>query len=116
MVKRCTVCNHHSRPDIDRALMANVSYRLLAREFGLSASALCRHTKHLARALDRQRQEKDQAHHRDVLDKLDLLETRFNRLFHDAHNSHSLRVALECLREYLRLLTLQDQVRHRLGS
>jgi len=52
MVKRCSVCNHLSRSEIDRGLMQAVPYRALAGQFNLSPSALCRHTKHLARALD----------------------------------------------------------------
>ena len=116
MVKRCTVCNHPSRPVIDREIMAGVSYRDLARQFHLSASALCRHAKHLARHLEYQERREDQAFQRGIIDKLDLLETRLNRLFHNAQDVHSLRVALECIREYVRVISLQEKFRLRLGD
>jgi len=61
MVKRCSVCNHLSRSEIDRGLMQAVPYRALAGQFNLSPSALCRHSKHLARALDAQRRHQDQS-------------------------------------------------------
>ena len=51
MNKCCTVCNHPSRAEIDRGLMAGVSYRGLAAQHGLSPSALSRHTHHLKRQL-----------------------------------------------------------------
>jgi len=48
MVKRGSICNHPSRPEIDHGLMQAVPYRTLAGQFNLSPSALCRHAKHLA--------------------------------------------------------------------
>ena len=40
MVKRCSVCNHPSRPEIDRGLLAAVPYRTLAGQFGLTLGPL----------------------------------------------------------------------------
>ena len=80
MPKRCSVCTHDRRDEIDRDLMAGDSYRTLAARYHLSASALCRHTKHLARYLEARQH----------------------------------RVALDCIREYLRILSLQDKFRGRL--
>ena len=48
---RCTVCNHPSRPEIDRALIQGVALRTLAATHALSASALCRHTRHIRHQL-----------------------------------------------------------------
>ena len=39
MNKRCSVCKHPSRAEIDRGLMAGIAYRPLAARFGLSPSA-----------------------------------------------------------------------------
>ncbi len=112
MVKRCSVCNHPSRPEIDQGLMAAVPYRTLAGQFGLSPSALCRHTKHLARALDAQQRCEDESQQAALLDRLDLLNTRLDRLFNSAADLRSLHVALGCIRESLRLLSLQERFRH----
>jgi hypothetical protein len=109
MVKRCSVCSHPSRPEIDRGLMARVPYRTLAAQFGLTPSALCRHTKHLARALAAQRRREDQSHQAALLDRLDLLNTRLDRLFNSAAEHRSLYVALGCIREAVRLLSLQER-------
>ena len=113
---RCSVCNHPSLPDIDRALLSGVSLRTLAGNFGLSPSALCRHTRHLRRQLALEQRHADQAHQAALLDKLDLLEVRLNRLFLKAEDFHSLHVSLGCLQESLRLLSLREKVRHSLGD
>ena len=100
---RCSVCSHSSRPEIDRGLMDGVPYRSLAGQFGLSPSALCRHTKHLARHLDLQQRQEDQSRQAALLEKLDLLDTHLDRLFNSALDFRSLHVALGCIRESLRL-------------
>jgi hypothetical protein len=111
MVKRCSVCSHPSRPDIDLGLMHRVPYRALAAQFGLSPSALSRHIKHLARQRRLQQRLDDQSHQAALLDKLALLETRLDRLFNSALNHHSLNVALGCIRQSLRLLSLLERSR-----
>ncbi|MCX5891334.1 MAG: hypothetical protein NTY36_18085 [Deltaproteobacteria bacterium] len=104
MDKRCTVCNHAERPEIDRQLIRGVPYRALAEQFGLSSSALRRHTKHLAGALDNQRHHQDQANLAVLLERLDILNLRLDRLFNTATDQHSLFVALGAIRESLRLV------------
>ncbi len=116
MDKRCTVCNHAERPEIDRLLIRGVPYRALAEQFGLSSSALRRHTKHLGRALDQQRLQQDQAGLTALLEHLDLLNARLDRLFNTAVDQHALFVALGAVRESLRLVSLQDRFRHGLGD
>ena len=103
MVPRCSVCSHPSRPEIDRGLLNGVPYRTLGGQFGLSPSALCRHTKHLARHLDWEERRKDQSRQAALLEKLELLDSRLDRLFNAAHDLRSLNVALGCIRESLRL-------------
>jgi hypothetical protein len=100
---RCSVCAHPSLPEIDRGLIQGLTYRFLAAQFGLSPSALCRHTKHLARYLDQQQQEQDAFRQTTLLDKLELLDVRLDRLFNSALEFRSLHVALGCIRESLRL-------------
>lgn len=111
MVNRCSVCKHPSRPEIDRGLRAAVPYRTLAEQFGLTPSALCRHTKHLARAIEAQQRHEDDAQQTALLDKLALLDARLDRLFNSAADFRSLHVALGCIRESLRLLSLQERFR-----
>ena len=108
---RCSVCSHPSRPEIDRGLMQRVPYRSLAAQFGLSPSALCRHTKHLARQRDLQLRQKDQSFQVALLEKLELLDTRLDRLFKSAQELRAHHVALGCIRESLRLINLLERCR-----
>lgn len=113
MPKPCTVCRHEAREQIDRALLAGVAYRTLAAQYGLSSSALCRHTRHLARCQEAMLRNEERKYNQAMLDKLDLLEVRLSRIFHTAHESYSLRVALDCIKEYAKVLALQQKFRVR---
>ena len=67
-------------PEIDRGRINGVAYNSLAGQFGLSPSALCRRTKHLARQLDFQKRREDQSRQAALLGKLVILDTRLDRL------------------------------------
>ena len=114
MPSRCTVCNHPFRVNIDQDLLEGVPYRKLAAQYNLSASAICRHTHHLARGMEADRHHRNQHFQRQILDKLDLLDVRLNRIFRAAHDIHSLRLALDCVRESVRVLKLTEKFRARL--
>ena len=116
MNKRCTVCKHTERPEIDRQLIRGLPYRALAEQYGLSSSALRRHTKHLVTHLDQQRHRQDQANITALLDRLDLLNARLDRLFNSATDQRALFVALGAVRESLRLVSLQERFRRGLGG
>ncbi|MFA4901830.1 MAG: hypothetical protein WC600_03700 [Desulfobaccales bacterium] len=113
---RCTVCHHPSRPEIDRALIDAVPYRTLAATYGVSPSALCRHIKHLQHQMVVQERRTEQSQISQFLEKLELLEVRLDRLFRKAEDSRSLNVSLGCLQESIRVLALQEKVRHTLGK
>jgi hypothetical protein len=112
MDSRCTICTHASLTAIDQALMDGHPLRPLAAQYGVSASALSRHLKHLRRALANRDNLDRQAHQTALLDQLDLLEARLTRLFRKAEDLHSLHVSLGCLQEIMRLLALKERIRH----
>ena len=116
MDPRCTVCNHASLAEIDQALMDGLPLRPLAAQYGLSSSALSRHLKHLRRALAARDDRDHQAHQAALLDELDLLKARLNRIFRKAEDLHSLHVSLGCIQESVRLLTLQEKIRYSLSG
>lgn len=113
---RCTVCHHPSRPEIDRALIDAVPYRTLAATYDVSPSALCRHIKHLQHQMVVQERHDEQTQAFNFLEKLELLEARLDRVFRKAEDTRSLNVSLGCLQEYVRVLALQEKVRHTLGK
>ncbi len=112
MDHRCTICNHASLADIDRALMDGLPLRPLADQFGLSSSALSRHLKHLRQALAARDHHEHQAHQAALLDELDLLKARLNRLFRKSEALPSFHMSRGCLQESIRLLALQEKIRY----
>jgi len=114
MSKRCTVCTHPHRALIDMDLLNGVPYRKLAAQHNLSPSALCRHTRHIARNLEAMDRDQDQRFKREILERLDLLNVRLDRTFQEATNNQSLRIALDCIRESIRVLNLTEKFRARL--
>jgi DNA-binding transcriptional ArsR family regulator len=108
----CTVCHHPALAEIDRALMQGMSLRPLAALYGLSPSALSRHTKHLRRALAHQSQSDQEAQFTAFLDDLDLLKARLDRLFRKSEDDRSFHISLGCLQETLKIITLRARLRH----
>lgn len=52
MPKRCTICSHKRRLEIDRALVGGTPYRELVKRYGVSLGSLSRHREnHLVRVL-----------------------------------------------------------------
>lgn len=51
MPRTCTVCRHRRRQEIDSALLVGRPFRNIAKQFGTSRMALCRHKAHLLASL-----------------------------------------------------------------
>jgi len=106
----CTVCHHPALDDINLALMNGMALRPLGAQYGLSPSALSRHTKHIGRALAENRQREQEAQFNAYLDELELLKVRLDRLFRKAEDAHSLHISLGCLQESLKIITLRARL------
>ena len=103
MVPRCSVCSHPSRPEIDRGLMQGCPTAPWA---GSSASAPppSAATPSISPAtLTGSSAGRTHSRQAALLEQLELLDTRLNRLFNSALDLRSLNVALGCIRESLRL-------------
>jgi hypothetical protein len=111
MPKPCSVCIHKYREEIDRALLAGVAYRTLAAQYNLSASALCRHMRHLARYREAMMAHEERRFNDAILDKLDLMEHRLGEIYKSAGDHRSLRVALDCVKENIKVLGLLEKLR-----
>ena len=103
MKNRCTVCNHPHRLEIDQDLLRGLPCKALAPRYGLSPWALRRHANHLALQLDKERRGEDQARFTALLDRLDLVGVRLDRLLDSAAGPRGLHAALGSVRRTLRL-------------
>jgi len=116
LVPRCSICKHEATAEINRSLLAGVPYRTLAAQYGVSLSALSRHTKHIDRQREVYMTEQDLRHQAVILEKLELLDHRLDRLFNAALEHHSVTTSLGAIRESLRLISILERLRQPVPS
>jgi transposase-like protein len=98
MPRRCTVCDHHERHDIDEALVTGAPYRSVAKRYGLSDSAVYRHkTEHLPAHLLKAREAEEVAQADDLLEQVRHLQGRALEILERAEKSGDLRTALAAI-------------------
>jgi hypothetical protein len=116
LVPRCSICQHEATAEINRGLSAGIPYRTLAAQYGVSPSALSRHTKHIDRQRQLRETEQELKHQDVILEKLELLDHRLDRLFQAGLEHHSVNTSLGCIRESLRLISILERVRQPVAS
>lgn len=101
MPRRCTVCDHVSRDEVDRALVAGESFRDIAGRFaGLSSASIHRHRQaHLAAVVRQAREADDAARAETLLDQVRGLHARTLRILSTAEAAGDAATALRALRE-----------------
>ena len=102
--RKCSVCNHPDRNEIDKALVTrSTSYRNVSERYGVSVGALSRHkANHLPRLVQAaEAAEEAQAvtSGAALIDELDSLLNRALAILEAAEGSGQLRVALQAIRE-----------------
>lgn len=95
MPRVCTICSHGRREEIDRALLAGGSFRSIAAQFEVSASALLRHRAHIAAAVAQSQALTVERLLSDLAD----LQARALKLLTQAEEGGDLRIALQGVRE-----------------
>jgi hypothetical protein len=98
MPRRCTVCNHPERHNIDGALVTGVPYRSVAKRFELSESAVYRHkTDHLPKHMVKAKEAEEVAQADDLLEQVRHLQTHALDILERAENAGDLRTALAAI-------------------
>jgi len=100
MARKCSICTHNKRREIDQAIIAGQSYRDIAGRFGLSKSAVERHAKaHLPATLVKAQEVEEVAQAGALLAQVQELRDRAFKILDRAERSQDLRAALQALRE-----------------
>jgi hypothetical protein len=107
MPRKCTICQHPQRADIDAALVNGDMFRVLSRRFSCSEDALRRHKAehvpaHLAQAQDAQ----DVAQADTLLAQVRTLQRRALDILDKAENAGDLKAATSAIREARECLAL----------
>lgn len=100
MPRTCTVCSHQKRSEIDRALIAGLPFRNIAKQFSVSSAALVRHkADHLALRLVKATEAKEVAAADDLLGQLQDLLLRAHEVLDRAAEADDQRTVLMAIRE-----------------
>ena len=98
MSRRCTVCGHPARNEIDEAIVHDVPIRRIAAQFGLKESSLRRHRKHIRERLLAAKEADEALTAGKLLADLADLQSRVLALL-DRAEKQDIRAAVACLRE-----------------
>jgi hypothetical protein len=106
MPRKCSLCIHERREQIEQALLCGDSYRIVAQRFTVSRDAVARHRRHLPAALAHARELKEVVHGNSLLEQLRELTSEAQRLKAAAENAGDYRGALAAVRELCRIVEL----------
>lgn len=100
MPRKCTICHHNKRADIDAALVERQPFRHIAAQYGVSTSALVRHSDdHLPAALVKANEAAAVAHADTILSQVQDLRDRALVILDKAEEAEDYRGALSAIRE-----------------
>ena len=103
MPRRCTVCDHPKRHSIDEALFTGAPYRSVAKQFGLSESAVYRHKgEHLPVHLVKAKEAEEVAQADDLLEQVRHLQGHVLDILERAEKAGDLRTALVAISQAYR--------------
>jgi hypothetical protein len=106
MPRRCSICIHGNRPEIERSVLAGDSYRTVAQRFRVSRDAVVRHRKHLIVAVAKPFGSEQITQSESLLSQLGELRSEAQRLKQKAERAGDYRAALAAVRELCRIVEL----------
>jgi hypothetical protein len=104
--RACKACQHEKKIEIDRALLGGEAARQVAPRYGLSATGLQRHMKHIAPSLVKAREAVEVGQASNVLSFVRGLVTKAHQYTELAEQKGDLRTAMTGLRELTRMAEL----------
>jgi hypothetical protein len=116
MPRKCSLCIHDHRQEIEQALLCGDSYRTIAQRFAVSRDAVVRHRRHLPEALTHAREAKEIIHGDRLVDQLRDLRSEAKRLKEKAEQAGDYRTALAAVRELCRIVELIAKMTGELDS
>src|SRR5215471_4729358 len=116
MPRKCSLCIHDRREQIEQALLCGDSYRIVAQRFAISRDAVGRHRRHLPAALAHARELTEVVHGDSLVAQLHELTSEAQRLKAAAEKAGDYRGALAAVRELCRIVELIAKLSGELDS
>lgn len=115
MPRRCTVCDHPQREEIDRQLVCGQAYRKIADQFSLSFGSIARHKEsHIPDALVKAQDAGEVAQADDLLGQVKALQDEAQSILTEARAAGDLKTSLMGISRALSCLELLFKVEGRL--
>lgn len=117
MPRTCTICTHDQAPQINVALVSREAYRAIAGRYGVSKTALQRHSsEHIPQLLVKAYEALEQGNAEDLAHELCAIKSDVQRLKVKAEDQDDLRTALLACDKALKALELQAKVQQIIQS
>ena len=110
MSRKCSICNHDRRQEIEHALLRGESHRAIAQQFTVPRGGVARHLKHVSTALTEARKLREVEDGKNILIQLRELKIQAEQLKARADRAGDTRTALLALREKTRLVELEARL------
>ena len=110
MSRKCSICNHDRRQELEHTLLRGESHRAIAQEFTVPRGAIARHLKHVSTALTQARKLREIEDGKSILIQLRELNLQAEQLKARADRAGDYRTALAALREKTRLVELEARL------
>jgi hypothetical protein len=117
MPRKCTVCDHDQRHDVDIALVRRKPYRHIAARFDVTTQALQRHSHdHLPELLVKAKEDGERGNAKELAAELSRVKEDVRRLKGKAEEEGDIRTALLGCDKALKALELQAKVEQIIAS
>src|SRR5436190_12948787 len=113
MARTCTICVHHRRDSVDKALLRGEQLKAVARRYGVSDDALGRHRKHMQLVIAKaaaQVEQKDFAYGSALLAEIGRIRADAERLQLESERRQDVRGALRAIHERLAVVELEAKL------
>jgi hypothetical protein len=116
MPRRCSICSHSKRRQIDSALASGDPIRGISRKYRVSEDALSRHKSHVAEAVSRAAEKREENIGETILQRLENLCTKTENILAAAERSGDGRLALQAIKESREMLASIYTLTQRLAT
>jgi hypothetical protein len=108
--RKCSICNHGRRQEIEHAVLRGESHRAVAQQFAVPRGAVARHLKHVSAALTQARKLRAVEHGKSISLQFRELKTQAGQIKARADRAGDCRTSLLALREKARLVELEARL------
>jgi len=113
VARTCTICHHHRRDSVDKALLRGEQLKAVARRYGVSDDALGRHRKHMQTVIVKAAalvEQKDLAYGSALLVEIARIRADAERLQVESERRQDVRSALRAIHERLAVVELEAKL------